>query len=202
MRKFVSLLVILGMAAITPSVSEAATINLSPGDPGLVEYDVFPPNNCEPDCIEDEFGIADGLLTLYYKSDYGNSPNGTDSGSFADSYNTLFSGDPNDATISWINGQPSIECPNCYLAIKDGNADPSYYFYNLADWDGISDIIMTGFWPGNDKGAISHVSIWGYPGEEEGEGEEDGSTIPEPASMLLIGAGLAAVAARMRQRKG
>ena len=106
------------------------------------------------------------------------------------------------STISYVGG-PSISCPECYLAIKDGNQVPSYYFYDLSAWDGISDIIMTGFWPG--KGAISHVSIWGGPGEEEGEEEggqeEEGSTIPEPASVLLIGLGMAAVAARMRQRK-
>jgi hypothetical protein len=192
MKRIVSLTAVLGLALLTPALTEAATIFLTPESPGIVGQ-TLDPANCEPECLEDALGVDAGVLL--YKSDQG----GGDSGTFAGSYDTEYfntPGDPEDATISYTGGA-SISCPACYLAIKDGNSSPNWYFYDLAAWDGISDIVMTGFFPG--KGAISHVSIWGNP-EEEGGGEEEGATVPEPASLLLFGLGVAATAARLRRK--
>jgi len=195
MKRIVSLTAVLGLALLTPALTEAATIFLTPSTPGIVSATLLPPSNCEPECIEDALGVADAG-SLLYKANQG----GPEEGSFAGSYSTVFSNtasDPEDATISYTGGA-SISCPACYLAIKDGASSPNWYFYDLAAWDGISDIVMTGFFPG--KGAISHVSIWGGPAEEEGGAEEEGSTVPEPASLLLFGVGVAATAARLRRK--
>src|SRR5687768_15077884 len=52
---------------------------------------------------------ATAPLTFQYKSNVG----GSDEGPFAGSYNTAYFNtptDPEDATISWVNGQPVINC--------------------------------------------------------------------------------------------
>lgn len=154
------------------------------------------PSNCEAGCIYNAFningGVNDGSLSLLYKSDVsGTSGIGSDSGSFAASYMTTFSNtatDPANALIDYISGA-SITCPDCYLAIKDGNQTPSYYFYNLASWNGTEDIILRDFWP--QQGAISHVSIWGKPS----------TSIPEPGIVLLLGIGLLGLLVTARRQQ-
>jgi hypothetical protein len=163
---------------------------------------VVPAANCEPDCIYTAFsltndpGTADDLI-LYYKSDVsGTSGTGSDSGFFAGSYNTTFSNDaddPEDALIEHISGA-FISCPECYLAIKDGSSDPNYYFYDLASWNGLDDIELQDFWP--EKGAISHISIWG---REDGGGGDD--EIPEPGILFLMGAGLMGLGYARRRKQ-
>lgn len=138
------------------------------------------PSNCEPNCVYNAFningGVNDGSLSLLYKGAVGN----PDEGTFAASYVTTFSNtaaNPSNALIDYIAG-PSITCPDCYLAIKDGNHAPTYYFYDLASWNGTEDIVLRNFWP--QKGAISHVSIWG----------KSSTNVPEPGIVLLLGIGL------------
>lgn len=157
----------------------AYALDLTPSTTGVFGLNLGPAN-CEPGCVYNAFGLPnDGSLSLLYKADVGTTV--SEEGTFAGSYSTTFLNsalDPSGATIAFTGGA-SIGCPSCYLAIKDGNHQPSYYFYNLQNWNGTETINLSDFWP--RRGAISHVSIWGTPS----------ASVPEPASLLLLGAGLA-----------
>ncbi len=174
----------------------AQALSLTPTSPGVISAYIFPPRNCEPDCIYSAYGLTnDGSFQLLYKADVGNrdAPATVESGSFAGSYSSVFTNsslDPEDATISFTGGS-AISCGVCYLVIKDGNTNPNYYFFDLAaaGWNGTDDIILTDFWIG--RGAISHVAIWGVPGR----------SVPEPGTLGLLGLGLAGIAAGMRRRR-
>lgn len=142
--------------------------------------------NCFAACVTTASGIT--VDTLFYKADVGdaNNPATVESGLFAGNYTTTFANlalDPQDALIEYVSGT-SIVCPNCVLEVKDGNQTPGRYFFDLANWDGLMDIQMENFWPGG--GAISHVSIWGQDSTVP-----PGGVIPEPATLLLFGSGLA-----------
>ena len=131
-------------------------------------------------------------LTLAYKDNVG----GIEEGLLAGSYTTTFSnspGDPADFKIEYDSGT-SIVCPICWLEVKDGNQNPGRYFFdlgggnlNIPTWNGIEDIVGTGFWP--NQGAISHVSIWTKANGTTGPGGTTG--IPEPSIILLLGSGFA-----------
>ncbi len=183
-------ILILGFAS-----QASATIMLTPSTPGIIPGTGLGPSNCEAGCVYDAFGlIDDGSLSLLYKADQG----GPESGSFAGDYTTTFansSTDPEDALITHdIGSTDFISCPDCYLAIKDGNSDPSYYFYDLSAWDGSMNIDMQDFWPG--RGAISHVSIWGRDGDD---GTGTGTGVPEPATLALLGLGLLGISVARRR---
>lgn len=125
-------------------------------------------------------------LARLYKADFGS----TESGPFAPFYSTVFildnENEPSGATITWDGGL-AIECPACFLAVKDGNHDPYYYFFDLGSWDGMETIELAGFWP--KGGAISHVSIWG-----------NSVSVPEPATLGLLGTCLVLVGVTRRRR--
>ncbi len=108
---------------------------------------------------------------------------GGDSGTFAASYETTFGPDNESALIQWVG--PDVIAPTAYLLAKDGNVpdtDPAthaWYLYNLTTlgWTGTEDIGISGLWPA--QGSFSHISLYG-----------GGTSVPEPATLLLLGLGL------------
>ena len=109
----------------------------------------------------------------------GDSP---EEGPYLGSYDTEYFNapdDPQEATISWLVSTSYMDCTGirCFLFVKDGSQVPASYAFEITGWDGMADIVMTGFWP--DNGAISHVEIWSGP-----------QVVPEPGTLALLGLGL------------
>jgi len=124
-------------------------------------------------------------LIELYKMDVG----GTESGPLQGSYETTFSdtpSDPADADIVYVGGD-IVGLP-AYLLVKDGNQKPAWYLFYLTGlgWDGMDALDLDNFWPGN--GAISHVTLYGI------------RSVPEPATVFLIGIGLIGIATIGRKR--
>ena len=190
----ISKLLFAGVALLGLAGTASATIILTPSTPGMIPgTDSMGPSNCEPGCVNTIFGTSG--LSLLYQSDVSDNwldfGVGDDSGPYASSYRTLFSDtiiDPSDARITYQGGN-DIDCPSCYLAIKDGNHSPAYYFYNLSAWNGTEEIRLQDFWP--KGGAISHISIWGGTPVK----------VAEPSTLGLLGLGLLALGFARRGKR-
>ena len=177
--------------------AQAHSIALSPSTPA--EWTGSDPKNPDANDIETIVSTDTELLELYKAdvADFDDDGNvikpQSESGAFASSYDTVFSQtveDPSNALISYIGGD-KINCGECYLLVKDGNQDPIWYVFNLTDgWDGMEDIVLTGFWP--NQGAISHVSIFGTF-----------DNVPAPVILGVMGIGLMGMvfSAGLRRRK-
>lgn len=176
--------------------AHGSTLDLTP------DHALYSGDDCTSSCgpgtkeiltwLEDEDNVPEGFDRddETYKSEAGDVASGTDSGIFADLYSTKFTnpvGDPSDATISWDGGD-YLEGAD-WLLVKDGDNAPVWYLFSLAEWDGMMDIVLTGFWPGAKNGAISFVAIYG------------GDAVPEPGTLALFGIGLAGMGLARRKKK-
>ena len=117
---------------------------------------------------------------------------GSDSKEYADQYETRFNpfeeGDPTNAYITFTGSDAIVGAT--HLLVKDGAATPAWYFFDITDlWDGKTKISLLNFWEGS-TGAISHVSLYG----------PNGTKVPEPGMVILLGIGLIGLALFSRKR--
>ena len=162
----------------------AGPITLTPADADYVYGDGTSTTPAlDADDVATIFGTS-STLELLYKSEF----EGGEEGSYSGSYMTEYSGDPNNAIISFLGGN-AIQCPECYLVVKDGR-QPQYLF-DIGHWDGTSTISLLNFYP--NQGAISHVAIFGKFSDVP---------VPEPGTALLLATGIfGLVASRKRMKK-
>jgi len=120
-------------------------------------------------------------------------PNGTEEGSFKESYSTLWNLSdltPESFAIRYDGG---FSFTPSYLLVKDGNASPNWYLYDVQGWN--FTIYGRGFFP--NQGSISHVSVYGRtcPKPPENQVPDGGAT----ATLLgLACAGMAIAKRRTR----
>jgi hypothetical protein len=159
--------------AVVGFVASAQAYTITPNFPEVATG----PNGTTPSQIA-------GLTDLY-KSEV---PSGEE-GSFQNSYSTVYDNDPNDPADATITHDgPNTITNAAYLFVKDGNANPGWYLFDISGWDGTTTIVLEGFWP--QQGAISHISIYGGGGNRVPDGG---------ATVALLGVGLLGLGAIRRK---
>lgn len=124
--------------------------------------------------------------TEVYKQNVG----GSEVGSAAAWYTTTFNADTTGGTVTW-NGPGFISGNPLYFLVKDGNATPNWYLFDISNWAGGANgtkdtITFSGFFP--NQGAISHVTIYGTT-----------TNVPDGGSVaMLLGAALVGLAGLRR----
>jgi hypothetical protein len=108
------------------------------------------------------------------------------SGQFASSYPNSFESDDS-GIIDYLSGA-AINDARVFLYVKDGNADPAFYIFDISGWNGTEDITLSGFWPGT--GAISHLALLGGGGPRTQTGVPDGGTTIALLGLALAGLGV------------
>lgn len=159
--------VVLGWAAMVPS---AYALSLSPVD---ADWTSNQTSSCNASCVNTVTGWTG--LTLQYRDSVGSAEEG-----LASSYSVSYSPSLADAsgfTLSFTGGT-ALTCPWCVLVVKDGNHSPAQYFFNLGEWNGTESITGSGFWP--EEGRVSQITLL----------SRSTHSVPEPSSMLLLGAGM------------
>ena len=171
-------------------------------------------SNLHADDVEAITGLTD--LTRLYTA----TPGAAEEGPFASSYTTTYGAGNETALIEYVSGL-AITCPECILVAKDGAAKPvgtpppAQYLFDIGTWNGTESISLVGLWPA--QGSFSHITIFGAPGETISTSETiltsetttatltsettQATVTPEPATLALLGSGLAITAARLRRRK-
>ena len=195
--------VVLLMAAAV----SATTITLTPSSASRI---LFPGDDDGDGTLNENENTTPEILAIVaaagypveiYKQNVGDpGPTGTIAGSYTTTFSNSGS-DPSEALIRFNPGHRIAE--DAYLLVKDGKAEPAWYFFDLTasgeNWDGIMDIKLDGFWESIDAttgeitGRISHVSLHGTVGRRVPDGG---------SSFALLGGALLGIAGLRRMATG
>jgi len=178
---------------------QAQALDLTPDDAGA--WTSLDTDALQADEVESLVGAPSGSLGLAYKIDVeGGDEDGTATGFYDTTFTFETTGDATGATITQ-SGMSIIDCPSCYLVVKDGNHQPAQYLFDISGWNGTDDINLSGFWADPAQGAISHIAIWN--GDGDGGGGGGGGVVPIPEAetyaMMLAGLGLIGFVVRRRR---